>query len=382
MKVTLRQKKISKGMISLYLDFYPPLVDPETRKSTRREFLGMQIYEKPKSQIEKQHNKETKIQAESVRSARQLDIQRNNYDFIFKKAKQVDFLQFFKKLTNKKWESEGNHGNWLSAYKYLELYTKGQCNTGDIDRDFCEGFKDFLKTTTSLKSKAKKLSQNSQSSYFSKFSVAIEEAFKKGYLEENYMLRIDRISQKETQREFLTLEELRALYATECELPVLKQAAIFSALTGLRWSDLIGLTWKEIQYSEINGYFIRFIHEKTDRPQTLNIPEQAVNIIGYPKGPEFNIFEGLKYSAWTNLKLSEWVMRAGIIKKITFHCFRHTYATLQLSLGTDIYTVSKLLNHKNVKTTQIYAKVIDQRRKEAAERIPDLTVESGKMKIA
>ncbi|MHA7129308.1 tyrosine-type recombinase/integrase [Algoriphagus namhaensis] len=110
--------------------------------------------------------------------------------------------------------------------------------------------------------------------------------------------------------------------------------------------------------------------------------QQAVDLLGYPKAKEEKIFKGLKYSAWTNLKLSEWVMQAGIIKKITFHCFRHTYPTLQLSLGTDIYTVSKLLNHKNVKTTQIYAKVIDQKRKEAAERIPDLGLKPGGMRIA
>ncbi|WP_425391585.1 phage integrase SAM-like domain-containing protein [Ekhidna sp.] len=382
MKVTLRQKKISKGRLSLYLDFYPPLVDPETKKSTRREFLKLYLYEKPKGVFEKQHNKETKLQAQSICSARQLDIQASRFDFIFKKSKQIDFLHFFKKLANSKWDSDGNHGNWMSAYKYLVKFTHGQCSTEDINKDFCEDFKEFLKTTHSLKSKTRKLSQNSQSSYFSKFSVAIEEAFKKEYLEENYMLKIDRIKQKETVREFLTLEELKALFNTECESPELKKAAIFSALTGLRWSDLINLTWKEIQYSEINGYFIRFIHEKTDRPQTHNIPEQAVTILGYPKAPDQKIFEGLKYSAWTNLKLSEWVMRAGITKKITFHCFRHTYATLQLSLGTDIYTVSKLLNHKTVKTTQIYAKVIDQRRKEAAERIPDLGLKPEGMKIA
>lgn len=382
MKVTLRQKKISKGRVSLYLDFYPAIVDPQTKKSTRREFLGLHLFEKPKDVLERNHNKETKIQADSIRSSRQLDIQRNNYDFIFKKMKQVDFLKFFKRLTAKKWDSDGNHGNWLSAYKYLELYTNGECSTSDIDRDFCEDFKEFLKTTYSIKSKARKLSQNSQASYFCKFSVAIEEAFKKDYLEENYMLKIDHIKQKETEREFLTLEELKALYSTECEFPLLKVAAIFSALTGLRWSDLINLTWGEIQYSEINGHFIRFIHEKTDRPQTLNVPQQAVDILGYPRGRDQKIFDGLKYSAWTNLKLAEWIMRAGIIKKITFHCFRHTYATLQLSLGTDIYTVSKLLNHKSVKTTQIYAKVIDQRRKEAAERIPDLGSGNKGMRIA
>ncbi|MBK7489711.1 MAG: tyrosine-type recombinase/integrase [Bacteroidales bacterium] len=57
------------------------------------------------------------------------------------------------------------------------------------------------------------------------------------------------------------------------------------------------------------------------------------------------------------------------VKTITFHCARHTYATLQLTLGTDIYTVSKLLGHKDLKTTQIYAKIIDERKKEAANKI-------------
>ena len=206
MKVTLRQKKISKGKISLYLDFYPPLVDPETKKSTRREFLKLYLYQKPRGVLEKNHNKETKIQADSIRSARQLDIQANRFDFIFKDTKQIDFLAFFKKLTGQKWKSDGNHGNWLSTYNYLERFTHGQCSTGDIDTAFCEDFKEYLQTTNSFKSESKKLSRNSQASYFSKFSVAVEEAFKKGHLKENYMLRVDAIKPKETEREFLTLK--------------------------------------------------------------------------------------------------------------------------------------------------------------------------------
>ena len=63
------------------------------------------------------------------------------------------------------------------------------------------------------------------------------------------------------------------------------------------------------------------------------------------------------------------MLKAGITKNITFHCARHTYATLQLTLGTDIYTVSKLLGHKELRTTQIYAKVIDDKKKEAANKI-------------
>ena len=67
--------------------------------------------------------------------------------------------------------------------------------------------------------------------------------------------------------------------------------------------------------------------------------------------------------------MKKWIAKAGIHKNITFHCFRHTFATLQLANGTDIYTVSKMLGHTNVNTTQIYAKVIDKNKIKAAEVI-------------
>jgi len=62
----------------------------------------------------------------------------------------------------------------------------------------------------------------------------------------------------------------------------------------------------------------------------------------------------------------DWSCR--VTKDITSHCFRHTFATLQLSKGTDIYTVSKMLGHRELKTTQIYAKIIDQTKREAADK--------------
>ena len=70
-KVSLRQKKISKGRKSLYLDFYPPIPHPETGEPTRREFLGLYIYEKPKTPIDKQHNTETLQIGESIRQKRE-----------------------------------------------------------------------------------------------------------------------------------------------------------------------------------------------------------------------------------------------------------------------------------------------------------------------
>ncbi len=120
------------------------------------------------------------------------------------------------------------------------------------------------------------------------------------------------------------------------------------------------------------GHYIRFRQQKTQKLQTQPISEQARSLLGEQQAPEAKVFDGLVYSTWNNTKIKFWVLKAGIHKKITFHCFRHTYATLQLSLGTDIYTVSKLLGHKSIRTTEIYAQVVDKKKKDAANRIPRL----------
>ena len=162
---------------------------------------------------------------------------------------------------------------------------------------------------------------------------------------------------------------MQALVKTDCESKQLKTAFLFACLTGLRWSDINKLVWSEVQHSDEMGYYIRFRQQKTKGAETLPISEQARNMLGEEKEKTERVFKGLKYSAWHNVKLAQWVLRAGITKNITFHCARHTYATLQLTMGTDIYTVSKLLGHRELKTTQIYAKVIDNKKKEAANKI-------------
>jgi site-specific recombinase XerD len=94
--------------------------------------------------------------------------------------------------------------------------------------------------------------------------------------------------------------------------------------------------------------------------------------LGEAQDPESSVFPGLIYKNKTTDNLKEWLKKAGIDRHITFHAFRHTFATLQLTHGTDIYTVSKLLHHKNVQTTQIYARVLNEKKKEAVNRIPKL----------
>lgn len=67
--------------------------------------------------------------------------------------------------------------------------------------------------------------------------------------------------------------------------------------------------------------------------------------------------------------LKIWIARAGITRRITFHCFRHTFATLQIALGTDIYTVSKMMTYESVSITEKYAKLVNAKKKESANRI-------------
>lgn len=373
-KVKLREKIISGNRQSLYLDFYPAIPHPKTGKPTRREFLGMYLFENAKNPLDKQHNKETIQLAEQIRQKRENYLNKpeiyTGYEkeqLKIKERGEQNFVAYFKSLADKRKAS--NHDNWLSAYNYLETFTKGNLKFVDLNEKFCSEFKDFLLTTKSKKSNKVTLAQNSAVSYFNKIKATLKQAYKDGYLPNDLNGKIQPIKQAETQRNFLTIEELNKLVKTECNNPIIKRAALFSALTGLRFSDIKNLAWSDIEYIEGNGYFIQFKQQKTKGVEMMPISRQAYSLLGVLTEPTNKIFEGLAYSAYENKHLAKWIGLAGIEKDITFHCFRHTYATLQLSKGTDIYTVSKMLGHRELKTTQIYAKIIDQTKREATDKI-------------
>lgn len=373
-KVKLREKKISGNRQSLYLDFYPAIPHPETGEPTRREFLGLYIFDKAKNPIDKQHNKETLQLAEQIRQKRENHLNKPEVYTGYEKEQlkirergEQNFVEYFKTLANKRKAS--NHDNWVSAYNYLETFTNGNLKFADLNEKFCNDFKEYLLTTKSNKSSKTTLAQNSAVSYFNKLKATLKQAYKDGYLQSDLNAKIEPVKQAETRRNFLTIEELNSLVKTECNNPLLKRAALFSALTGLRFSDIKNLVWGEIDHSIENGYSIQFTQQKTKGVEVLPISEQAYSLLGERKEPTDKVFEGLTYSAYENKHLYQWIGAAGITKDITFHCFRHTFATLQLSKGTDIYTVSKMLGHRELKTTQIYAKIIDQTKREAADKI-------------
>jgi integrase len=405
-KVKLRFKQISGNRQSLYLDFYPPILHPKTGKATRREFLNLFLFNEieveeqkhldsegkelkrfvpllgkkgePKriklNPIDKQHNKQTLDLGEQIRQNRDHQLNKPEIYTGYEKEQlrikvngDKSFVEYFKELADKRKAS--NHDNWISAYHYFERFTGGKLMFSDLNEKFCNDFRDYISNVPSKHSSTATLAQNSALAYFNKFKAALKQAYKDGYLQYDLNVRIDRIKEADSQRNFLTSEELNSLANTACQNPILKNAALFSALTGIRFCDIAKLIWGEVEFIKGNGYFVHFKQQKTKGVEMMPISEQAYSFMGEPGKPSDRVFQGLTYSAYSNKHLAKWIGLAGITKDITFHCFRHTFATLQLSKGTDIYTISKMLGHRDLKTTQIYAKIIDQSKRDASERI-------------
>ncbi len=253
-------------------------------------------------------------------------------------------------------------------HELLKVFTHGEpLPFSEIDTKQVEAFRRFLITAPQGGNKKGIISQNTAATYFSIFKAALKQAFIDDYLTIDISAKVKGIQEQESRREYLTIDELNRLAQTPCDA-LLKRAALFSALTGIRHCDIQKLKWSEVE--NFNGnYRLNFTQQKTKGVEYMPISEQAYELCGERQDDNLLVFAGLPDPSWINKPIKRWVEAAGIKKHITFHCFRHSYATLQLAGGTDIYTVSKMLGHTNVKTTQIYTKVIDAKKEEATKTI-------------
>ena len=373
--VKLREKKLANGNISLYLDIY---------RNGKREYEFLKLYLiKERTPLDRKQNEQTLLTAQAIRSKRQIEIQNGEYGFTKQFKLETPFLQYYRKMCEDRHQnpdSSGNWGNWHSCLRYLEVYCDEKTTFKDIDADWIEGFKEYLNTAeknTYKRTKNKEselfqpLSQNSKVSYFNKLRACINQAFEERIIPVNPLRGVEGFKAAETERAYLTLDEVKMLAQTHCKYAYLKNAFLFSCLTGLRKSDIEKLTWGEVHKHE---GFIRIIfkQKKTKGQEYLDISPEAEEYLGERGDVGDKVFSGFKYGSWTLLELKRWALAAGITKDITFHCGRHTFAVLMLELGADIYTVSKLLGHRELATTQIYAKVVDKKKQEAVSLIPKI----------
>lgn len=364
MKVSLRQRK--KGSkINLYLDYYD-------KGKREYEHLGLSLKPKPETgsltKAQKEENKKILALAENIRAKRLLEIQNNIYGFRDKEKLRGSFYDYFESLCEKKLASLGNYGNWKSTLIHLQTYHPKDVAFERINKDWVQGFRDYLDKEAATKT-GEKITLNTKYSYFNKLRAALKQAVKDGIMTFNPSEQVKPFPQDDPKREFLTLEELIRLSKAHCKNDSLRRMFIFSCLTGLRWSDITKLIWSEVEHSERLGDFLRFRQAKTNGVETQPISNEARNLLGERGEDNERIFPNFKYGNWNKTLLKDWLWEADIKKKITFHCARHTYATLQLTMGTDIYTVSKLLGHRHLQTTEIYAKVINEKKVEAASKI-------------
>lgn len=360
--VRIRYKTLSDGSQSVYLDIY---------RDGKRQYEFLKLYLIPEtSAVAKTQNKATMAAVNTIKSQRIIEL--TNSVAGLKNTSQrskmllLDWMQIYKESQKKKGvrgsgKLIGNTINVLRAFNEKAAMR-------DVNRDFCLAFIDFLRNTH-VGANGKKLSQFTCVSYFGCFRGALNAAVREDIIGENPINRLnpdEKIKMPESKREYLTIDEVKTLIGTQCRREDIKSAFLFSCYCGLRISDVLALKWKNVDCTG-EQWHISIVMQKTRQPLYLPLSMQARKWMPERDGAteEDSVFSTLPCEDTCNVQIKPWVKEAGITKHVTYHVSRHTFATMMLTLGADLYTVCKLLGHTDVKTTQIYAKIINKKKDDA-----------------
>lgn len=367
--VRLRKRVTSKGQWALYLDIY---VDGRRK----REALKLYLVD-GRTKEAREHNRRALQLAETVRAQRLIDVQNGRFGFGGDKSggSYFDLCDVIAEEKKQHTDRPHDYTTWRSCVALIRRYARAQdLRFKDITPAWVRGLRAFIdsaKVQRGGRFTERGLAEGTKAVYFTMFKMSLNRAVREGYLQSSPARGIQGFRQGDAERSYLTLDEVRALAAVECRSGALRRAFLFSCLTGLRCSDIMRLRWGDVQRQ---GAFVRLIfrQKKTGEQEYLDISSEAVPFMGERGGDGERVFGDFHYSDAMRRELQSWVSRAGINKRITFHCARHTFAVMMLDLGTDIYTVSKLLGHRRLSTTQIYARVLDKGKQAAVSRIPSI----------
>ena len=372
--VHIRTKVLSGGRRSIYLD----IVKDGIR---RKEFLGLYLVP-DNTKGAKATNKAILEVAEEMKAKRTLEVIRNGLDLPQDNGAKVVLIDWLEEQQVYYHEHENmNYSRTIhNLIRHLKLFgkkrkkgSKANFLMKDVTPNFLREFLEYLRSDD-VNKYGGRLCPETIYTYFTVFSILMNKAVRLELIPRNPFHKLsqaEKPQRRTKKREFLTLDELKRLAKAECDDWRVKYAFMFCCFTGLRYIDVSRLKWKHIQKLGDGTYQLDMMQKKTQEP--VYIPLSANAIRWLPKkgdnGRENYVFQFRDRSIIYHY-LQEWGQRAGIEKHLIFHMSRHTCATLLLYYGADLYTVSKILGHTSIKSTQIYAKVVDGMKRKAVDNVP------------
>lgn len=401
--VKLRKKAISSGY-SLFLEY---------ANNYKQEKIYLRIYlTKGDTPLRRKNDTDTWNKAEEIRQAVEnfiLTKRAQTLEFAYKlyidevnretaeeekkNMTLIEWLNTFREEKARTGQSKSLAVTINNLIKYVSDFTQGEkVLLTDVNKEWCEEFMFYLSKTNSFvrnrfrkgsevenvttnEKTDKPLAKSTAKLYYNTFVCAMGAAESDGLItnpsrqvkaEDKKVLKGDG-----TQREFLTAEELERMQATFVRNQETKRAFMFSCFVGLRISDIKSLTYGNIRCEATakgdQKFIIRKVMKKTKKIVSVPLSNKALSYLpdDFTQHPKDERVFDLPGESSMNGMLKTWAKDAGVNKIVTFHTSRHTFATLALTLGADIYTTSKLLGHQNVRTTQIYAEVIDAKKEQA-----------------
>lgn len=365
--IKMRFKALANGNKSIYLDIYRDGV---------RSYEFLKLYLVPeKDAAARAQNANTLTAANAIKAKRILNLTNNAAGIKANNNKMLlsDLISLYYEEVNKRCKQ--STARRIPSIKNLILSYKGDKITlQQVNKDFCLGFVNYLRNDARTKG-GKPYSANSLVNYFNVYCAIMNFAVRNELIPENPIDKItaaDKIKGQGSQRAYLTQDELKALKAEECARDDVRRIYLLSCFCGLRLSDIRKLTWGKLT-KDGEQWRVEIVMQKTSEPLYLPLSKSAMECLP-PRRTATDkdlIFPNLPSTTTIEYILERWKKAAGITKHITFHTARHTFATLMLTLGVDLYTTSKLLGHTDVHTTQIYAKIVNKKKDEAVNLIDE-----------
>ena len=352
MSVNLRKKYYGKTEVSKRNRPYKYQLDYYHNGKRIRETITKVVF-LPTDTKEQRKQKERVIN--KIKNDLEIDLANQSTGLITRQLQKASFIEYFKRISETK--SPNTKTAWDNTLLHIIKFHGKKLKFEDVTEHWIERFTKHLLSN---------VSQNSARTYLQKISSALNMAVKHKIILENPYKFINKPKKEEKEVIYLTKDEVQEIINTPFFDEDVKNSFLFGCYTGLRFIDIKSLKW-----SNIKNKRIQITQKKTKGTVYIPLNKNAEKILELQKNNSDLIFKLSSHNSSVNRTLKKLITKTKIDKDVNFHSSRHTFATLLVSSGVNIYTVSKLLGHKDIKSTLVYAKVINEEKEKAVNSIPN-----------